>query len=454
MSRSAPHSPVPHSTNAFSVRISPVSAVSADFRLPGDKSISHRSAILAAIGEGQSRIDNYSSARDCRNTLDCLSALGVHYEIRDSIILIDGVGLTGLRAPTSQLDAGNSGSTIRMLAGILAGQPFESEIGGDESLSRRPMRRIIEPLASMGAHIEARDSNFPPLRIRGGNLQAITYQPPVASAQVKTCVLFAGLFADGATTVIETTPTRDHSEIMLAECGADIRTTMSGESSQISITGGKSLRALGDYAVAGDVSSAAFFLVAALTAPKGSIRLRHIGINPSRTALIDVLNRMGGEVRIENAGRKHGEPVADLWAQAARLRGHIELSGPIIANLIDEIPILAVAGTRIDGSLTIRGAQELRVKESDRINAIVENLKRMGIVVEEFEDGFHLEGGQPLKGARLDSFGDHRIAMAFAVAGLLAEGETIINGAEAAAVSLPEFYELLAAAGADIQLED
>lgn len=432
------------------IHILPADGISGDFRLPGDKSISHRSAMLAALGDGSSQIDNYSTARDCQNTLDCLAALGVDYERRGSTVKINGAGLHGWRAPQRPLDAGNSGSTIRMLSGLLAGQTFLSEIGGDESLGRRPMRRIIDPLVEMRAAIEARDGNYPPLRIRGGNLQAITCQPPMASAQVKTCVLFAGLFADGVTTVIEATPTRNHSEIMLAECGAAIETGQSDSGARISVTGGQSLRALGDYTVAGDVSSAAFFLVAALASPKGSLKLRHIGVNPSRTALLDVLREMGGDVQIENPRRAHGEPVADLVAAASGLRGRIELSGPVIANLIDEIPILAVAGTQIDGSLTIRGARELRVKESDRIAAIVENLRRMGATIEEFDDGFHLEGRQTLRGARLDSFGDHRIAMAFAVAGLIAAGETVIDGAEAAAVSLPEFYSLLETAGATV----
>ena len=346
------------------------------------------------------------------------------------------------------LDVGNSGSTIRMLSGILAGQNFTTEITGDESIQRRPMKRIIDPLSLMGARIEAREGNFSPLKISGGNLKAIEYTPPIASAQVKSCVLLAGLFAEGKTTVVEKTPTRNHTEVMLREVGAAIETSADGE--RISVTGRQRLKPLGDYTVAGDLSSAAFFIVAALIASDAEIRLRHIGVNPSRTALIDVLKQIGGQIEIENRRLAHGEPVADFLIRSSRLRGDLELSGAVIANLIDEIPILAVAATQLEGMLTIRDARELRVKESDRIRAIVDNLRLMGIEVEEFDNGLQLKGRQQLRGARVESFGDHRIAMAFAVAGLIAEGETEIVGAEAASVSLPEFYQLLAKSGATV----
>jgi 3-phosphoshikimate 1-carboxyvinyltransferase len=308
------------------------------------------------------------------------------------------------------------------------------------------MKRVIEPLTLMGAVIEGRENNFAPLRISGGNLRGITYEAPVASAQVKSCVLLAGLFADGTTTVIEKTPTRNHTEIMLRECGVVLQT----QADRISLQGGQPLRALGDYTVAGDLSSAAFFIVAALIAPESEIRLRHIGINPSRMALVEVLRQMGGSIEIENQRIAHGEPVADFLTVASGLRGDLHLSGAVIANLIDEIPILAVAATQLEGTLTIREARELRVKESDRITAIVTNLRAMGAEVEEFEDGLTISGPQKLRGARIETFGDHRIAMAFAVAGLIAEGETEIHGAEAASVSLPEFYNLLRNAGATV----
>lgn len=433
------------------VNITAATKLRGDFQLPGDKSISHRSAMFAAIGNGQSIIRNYSSARDCQSTLDCLEAMGVNVVREKEQIIIDGVGLTGLRKPSGLLDVGNSGSTIRMLSGILAGQNFTSEITGDESIQRRPMKRIIDPLVLMGASIEARDGSFAPMRIRGGNLQAIEYTPPMASAQVKSCVLLAGLFAEGRTSVIEKTPTRNHTEVMMRETGAAIEIERLEQGEKISVTGQRPLRALGDYTVAGDLSSAAFFIVAALISSDAEIRLRHIGVNPSRIALIKVLKQMGGLIEIENQRLAHGEPVADILAQSSELKGDLELSGAIIANLIDEIPVLAVAATQLDGTLTIRDARELRVKESDRIRAIVDNLRQMGVEVEEFDDGLRIKGKQPLRGAKVDSYGDHRIAMSFAVAGLIAEGSTEITGSDAASVSLPEFYSLLVSCGASIE---
>lgn len=424
-----------------------------DFSLPGDKSISHRSALFAAIGEGRSEIRNYSTAQDCQSTLDCLEALGVAITRSPTLVTVEGVGLGGLRESATMLDAGNSGSTIRMLSGILAGQPFTTRITGDESIQRRPMKRVIDPLTLMGARIEAREGNFAPLAISGGGLQAIDYTPPVASAQVKSCVLLAGLFATGTTIVREKTPTRNHTEVMLRECGAAFSEEQTEAGAALAVRGGEPLRALGDYTVAGDLSSAAFFVGAALIVPDAEIRLRHIGINPSRLALIEVLQQMGGAVEIVDARLAHGEPVADLLARTSELRGDHDLSGAVIANLIDEIPILAVIATQLDGTLTIRDARELRVKESDRIRAIVDNLRSLGVEVEEFEDGLRLRGRQRLRGGRIDSRGDHRIAMSFAVGGLIADGETTIDGAEAASVSLPEFYQLIAAMGATVREE-
>jgi 3-phosphoshikimate 1-carboxyvinyltransferase len=434
------------------VQVAPVTRLRGDFQLPGDKSISHRSAMFAAIGEGVSRLKNYSSARDCQSTLNCLEALGVKIKRESELIVIEGAGVDGLRAPARALDVGNSGSTIRMLSGILAGQNFTAEITGDESVRRRPMKRIIDPLALMGARIESREGGFAPLKIHGGDLKAIDYTPPVASAQVKSCALLAGLFADGVTAVIEKTPTRNHTEVMMRECGAAIEVAKTEAGARISVAGRKPLRALGDYTVAGDLSSASFFIVAALVVPDAELRLRHIGINPSRTALVAALKSIGARVEVENPRVERGEPVADIFVQSSNLKGDLELSGEIIANLIDEIPILAIAGARADGTLTVRDARELRVKESDRLRSIVDNLRRMEVEVEEFDDGLRLRGGQRLRGARVDSFDDHRIAMSFAVAGLVAEGETEIVNADAAAVSLPEFYELLATSGADIQM--
>jgi 3-phosphoshikimate 1-carboxyvinyltransferase len=432
------------------VRVVRASRLNGEFRLPGDKSISHRSAMISAIGSGTSTLLNYSSAADCQNTIGCLTALGAHFEVTPASISVRGVGIEGLRQSLSVLDSGNSGSTMRMLSGILAGQPFSTTIDGDESLRRRPMQRIIEPLQRMGARIDARDGSYSPLTIHGGSLRAIEYAPPVASAQVKSAVLLAGLFADGVTTVVERTPTRNHTEIMLAECGAGLELSEINDSTRISITGRREIGALGEYTVAGDISSAAFFLVTGLVVPNSTLRLNHIGVNPSRRALIEVLTAMGGRITVSDARIVHGEPVADLTAVSSSLSGEVRLAGAIIANLIDEIPILAIAATQLDGSFEVREAGELRVKESDRIRSIVDNLRLMGAEVAEFEDGFRLEGPQNLSGASLDSSGDHRIAMAFTVAGLIASGQTLINGAQAAAVSLPEFFELLRQSGAGI----
>jgi 3-phosphoshikimate 1-carboxyvinyltransferase len=430
-----------HSSSRITIK--PATKLRGDFQLPGDKSISHRSAMFAALGSGVSIIRNYSSARDCQNTLDCFAAMGVPIARQPDGIHIEGVGINGLQAPTGILDVGNSGTTIRLISGILAGQNFTTEITGDESIQRRPMKRVIEPLSKMGARIEARDNNFAPLKIHGGNLQGIEYTPPVASAQVKSCVLLAGLFANGETAVIETTPTRNHTEIMLQECGVPVQQEQLAAGTRIAVQGGAQLQALGDYTVAGDLSSSAFFIAAGLLAPDAELQIRHIGINPSRKALIDVLTQLGASLTVENERLAHGEPVADFRVRSSRLHGNLELSGAVVANLIDEIPILAVVATQLNGALTIREAKELRVKESDRIRAIVDNLRRMQIEVEEYEDGLRIAGPQKLISASIESYGDHRIAMAFAVAGLMAEGETEINDAEAASVSLPEFYNLL-----------
>lgn len=406
--------------------------------------------MIAAIADGRSCIANYSSAADCRNTIECLSALGVRFGLDDDVIAVDGVGLKGLRVASGPLDAGNSGSTMRMLSGVLAGQAFTTVIDGDESLRHRPMGRIIEPLTLMGARIEARDGSFAPLSITGGGLHGIEYTPPVASAQVKSAVLLAGLFAKGTTTVIERTPTRDHTEIMLRQCEAQLSLQEVNEGTRISLSSSDHLKPLGDYTVPGDISSAAFFLVAGLIVPDSQMHLEHIGVNPSRRALIDVLREMGGRIDVGNVRLAHGEEVGDLTASTSRLAADVRLHGAIIANLIDEIPVLAIAATQMEGRFVVREAGELRIKESDRIRSIIDNLRLMGVDVDEFQDGFALTGPQTLTGAQLQSNGDHRIAMAFTVAGLVARGATTIEGADAAAVSLPEFFDLLRKSGATI----
>lgn len=423
-----------------------------DLRLPGDKSISHRSAMIAAIGRGVSRIGNYSSAVDCQSTLDCLSQLGISTHRDGDIIVVDGKGFDGFKKPQARLDAGNSGTTIRLLSGILAGLPFESEISGDASLSARPMKRIIDPLRLMGARIEARDDRYTPIRISGGNLKAIDYPPPVASAQVKSCVLLAGLSADGTTTVTEQVATRDHTEIMLRHCGARIAVSKSDQGTSISVEGHQHFGPLGDYVIPSDFSSAAFFIAAALVVPESEGILRDVGANPSRIALLDVLRTAGAAIESGATRLLQGEPVTDITIKHSSLKGRLDVSGAMVANLIDEIPILAILGTQIDGSLKVSQAKELRVKECDRIDAIVRNLRAMKVEIEEYEDGFLIEGPQQLHGAVVESFEDHRVAMAFSIAGLAAAGDTTIKGASAAAVSLPEFFNLLASSGAPVEL--
>jgi len=420
-------------------RISPPSSISGAITLPGDKSISHRYAMIAAISEGETRIHNYSTGADCHSTLGCVRALGIEVEAAGTEILIRGKGLEGLRRPTADLDAGNSGSTIRMLSGILAGQPFPTRIFGDESLSRRPMRRIMQPLAQMGARIRAREDQFPPLEIEGGRLRPIHYDLPVPSAQVKTCVLFAGLFVEGETSVTESLRSRDHTEIALREFGANLQV----ERGAIRITGSPRLAGR-ELRVPSDLSSAAFFLAAALLVPGSSLVIHGVGMNPTRSALLDFLVSMGARIRILNLESRNGELVGDIVVEHSTLRGGVIEKG-LTAALIDEIPVLAVLGAATEQGLTVRDAAELRIKETDRIRTVADNLRRMGVAVEETEDGMVIPGRQKFRAAALDSFGDHRIAMAFAVAALRADGESVIDGAEAASVSFPEFWETLRA---------
>ncbi len=418
-------------------RIQPAGRLEGLLRLPGDKSISHRYALLAAIAEGQTRIHNYSTGADCASTLGCLRALDIAVDRDGTEVAISGRGLEGLEAPGETLDAGNSGSTIRMLSGILAAQPFASRIAGDESLSRRPMQRIIQPLEAMGASIAARDGRFPPLEIRPARLHAIDYALPVASAQVKTCVLFAGLFAEGTTVVREPARTRDHTEIALGEFGAEVDV----RARAISVQGRPRLRAL-ELTVPGDLSSAAFFLVAALLLPGSHIVIEGAGLNPTRSELLDFLIAMGADLRVRNLAVHAGEPVGDIEVRHSRVRGGV-IEKDLTAALIDEIPVLAVLGAASDEGIAVRDAAELRVKETDRIATVADNLARMGVTVEVFPDGLRVPGRQKFRPAELDSFGDHRIAMAFAVAALAAPGESTLRGAGAAAVSFPEFFGLL-----------
>jgi len=418
-------------------QISPARSVSGAVQLPGDKSISHRYAMLAAIANGDSKIRNYSTGADCHSTLACVRALGIVIDESNDEVIIHGRGAEGLRAPASDLDAGNSGSTIRMLSGILAAQKFDSRIGGDESLSRRPMARIIKPLEQMGALIEARDGTYPPLTIHGRALHPIEYSLPMASAQVKTCVLFGGLYAQGDTIVHEPLRTRDHSELALREFGADIDV----QGLTIKLHGPARLEGR-NLQVPGDLSSAAFFLVAALIVSESNLVVQGVGLNPTRTALLDFLAGMGAEVKILEIKQSGGELIGDILIRKSPIRGGV-LEKAQTAALIDEIPVLAILGAASEDGLIVRDAAELRVKETDRIATIAENCRRMGVSIDVREDGFEIPGKQRFHAAELDSFGDHRIAMAFSVAALTADGPCTIANADAASVSFPEFFETL-----------
>ena len=406
-------------------------------QFPGDKSISHRYAMLAAIAEGPSEIHFFSSSADCQSTLRCLEGLGVKIERKQNVVHIAGVGLEGLRAPTKPLDAGNSGSTIRMLSGILAGQTFRSVLVGDDSLSRRPMKRVADPLTLMGAQIKTADKGCPPLEIEGARLSPIRYEMPVASAQVKSAILLAGLYAEGQTEVVEKLPTRDHTEIALEQMGADI----GRHARTIAVRGRARLGGKKLY-VPGDISSAAFFVVAALITPNSHLMLHNVGLNPTRTALLDVLAPMGGRVKVVNLEMLNGELLGDLSVDASELAGG-EIPDALVPGLIDELPVLAVLGTQTERGLAFRNAAELRVKESDRLAAVAENLRRMGAQVEEFPDGLNVAGRQKLRGAEIDPHADHRIAMAFAIAALVAEGTTVIKDSSCVDISFPDFFETL-----------
>jgi 3-phosphoshikimate 1-carboxyvinyltransferase len=422
--------------NDSTVVVRPARGAAGSLHLPGDKSISHRYAMLAGIAEGTTRLENFSTGADCASTLACLKSLGVNVERNDTSVLIHGRG-PALQAPTSFLDCGNSGSTIRMLSGILAGQKFTSELRGDESLSRRPMARIITPLEMMEAKITSQNGGRPPLHVTGGNLKAIGYSLPVASAQVKSCLMFAGLFAEGETSVTEPIHTRDHGEIALRAFGANV--TQSGNQSRV--RGRQPLRAI-EAVIPGDISSAAFFLCATALFPGSELVIEDLLMNPTRARLLDILILLGAGISVTQLEEQYGELRGTVKAQGRKL-GTIAITGSDTAALIDEIPVLAAIAPYTTGGIEIRDARELRVKESDRIAAVAANLRAMGAQVEEFEDGLKIPGGQKLHGAEIDSRGDHRIAMAFAVAALRADGDTEIRGADAAVISYPGFFAAL-----------
>ncbi|MDZ7331507.1 MAG: 3-phosphoshikimate 1-carboxyvinyltransferase [candidate division KSB1 bacterium] len=417
--------------------IRPITAIRGQMTVPGDKSISHRSLLLGAIAQGKTTIQNLSSAADVNSTRTCLEQLGVSIAATDHGLEIIGHGLYGLKASRQPLDCGNSGTTMRLLSGILAAQPFVSQLDGDESLRRRPMKRIIEPLSLMGASIESQPGGLAPLTISGNRLKAITYRSPIASAQVKSCILLAGLYAEGTTTVIEPQLSRDHTERMLTDFGVSLEKN----GLAVSISGQQMLRAC-DITVPGDFSSAAFFIAAALLIPGSQLLIKNVCLNPTRIGLLEVLNEMGAAIQVEQHYQRSTEPVGDVAINAAQLYG-TTIGPERIPSLIDEVPILAVIATQAHGITNLTGASELRVKESDRLQAVVNNLRAMGAEVAELPDGFTIIGPQELRGAQLDSFNDHRIAMAFSIAGLIAAGETQIMNSECVQISMPNFFETL-----------
>ena len=413
--------------------------------LPGDKSISHRYAMLAGLAEGTSELRHFSAAADCHNTLGCMSALGAEVKVEKDTVRVTGRGARGLKSSWRALDAGNSGTTMRLLAGILAGQEFTSKLTGDESLQKRPMKRVIGPLRTMGADIRGREDNFAPLEIRGVRLKAIDYQMPMASAQVKSAVLLAGLFADGVTSVTEPAGTRDHTELALEEFGAEIeKDGRTVRIHRLSSGNGKGKLTAKALDVPGDLSSAVFFMAAASVLPDSNVLIHNVGLNPTRTAILDLFASMGATIQVLGLKSSHGELVGDLSVKGAHLKGGV-IAGEQISLLIDELPMLAALGPYTEEGIEIREAAELRVKESDRIAALVENLQRMGATVEERPDGLKVEGRRAgkLRGAEIEPRGDHRIAMAFAVAALGAEGSTVIRDSDCAGVSFPSFFEEL-----------
>jgi 3-phosphoshikimate 1-carboxyvinyltransferase len=418
--------------------IRPARNVYGSLRLPGDKSISHRYAMLAAFAEGTSRFSNFSTGADCASTLGCMESLGAEVH-KTSDVFVEITGVSGHVTPANHpLDCGNSGSTMRMISGLLAPQRGSFTLTGDASLSRRPMERIRKPLEAMGARLALTEGHAP-LTIHGSPLQAIDYTTPVPSAQVKTCILLAGLQTAGTTIVREAVRTRDHSELALRAFGATLIRALGS----VSITGPQALHAI-DAAVPGDISSAAFFLCAAALFPGSGLVLDSLGLNPTRATLLDVLTALGAHISVLNLEERNAELVGTVQVSApAQGLGSTEVSGALAAQLIDELPVLAAIGPYTSGGIRIRDAKELRVKESDRIALVAKNLRAMGAEVAEFEDGLDVPGGQTLHGATIDSGGDHRIAMAFSVAALRAEGETLIQGAESAAISFPEFFNLL-----------
>ncbi|QFJ55685.1 3-phosphoshikimate 1-carboxyvinyltransferase [Pseudobutyrivibrio xylanivorans] len=418
--------------------ITKVKSLKGEITVPGDKSISHRGVMFGAISEGITELTGFLDGADCRSTIACFRDMGIDIKQESDHVVIHGKGLHGLTAPKQMLDVGNSGTTTRLISGILAGQPFVSSLNGDESIQKRPMGRIITPLSQMGAHIRSiKNNNCAPLEIGGSPLKAIHYDSPVASAQVKSCVLLAGLYADGITSVTEPVISRNHSELMLSGFGADIKS----EGLTASIVGNPKL--VGQkIEVPGDISSAAYFIVAGLICPNADLLIKNVNTNPTRAGIIKVAQAMGGNIELLNERVVSGEPVADIHVTTSELHG-CEVSGEIIPALIDEIPVIAVMAACATGTTVIKDAAELKVKESDRIATVTENLKNMGCDMTPTDDGMIINGGKVLHGTTVNTYIDHRIAMAFAIAGLVADGETTFDNEDCCCISYPDFFKTL-----------
>ncbi|MFP3388001.1 3-phosphoshikimate 1-carboxyvinyltransferase [Brevibacillus sp. SIMBA_040] len=420
------------------LRVRQTQKIEGTIRVPGDKSISHRAVMFGALANGTTTIEGFLPGADCLSTISCFRSMGIEIEQQGDEVTVQGKGWFGLEEPSEHLEVGNSGTTIRLMAGIMSTQPFHVVMEGDESIAKRPMRRVIGPLRQMGAKIDGRkDGEFTPLSIRGGDLQAISYQSPVASAQVKSAILLAGLQAKGVTSVTEPHLSRDHTERMLQAFGVQVVR----DGLTVSVEGGQELtgRAI---SVPGDISSAAFLIAAVMVVPGSSLLIENVGINPSRTGIIDVVKAMGGSLELLNERIVNEEPVADLLVTHSELHG-IEIAGDIIPRLIDEIPVIAVIASQAKGQTIIRDAEELKVKETDRIATVVSQLSKFGAKVTPTDDGMIIEGETSLTGAVIDSHGDHRIGMAMAIAGLAAAGETVVENDEAIDVSFPGFAQLL-----------
>lgn len=407
-------------------------------KVPGDKSISHRSVMLGAIAEGKTKVYGLLTGEDCLNTIDCFRKMGVQIKREGNYVEIDGTGFNGLKEPDEILDVGNSGTTIRLMLGILAGAPFHTCLIGDDSIAKRPMDRVARPLRQMGARIDGRkNGSFTPISIRGGGLKGIEYSSPVASAQVKSSILLAGLHAEGMTTVIEPQSSRDHTERMLKAFGCEVEI----DGLKTAIRGKQALKGT-TIKVPGDISSAAFFLVAGAIVPNSELTIKNVGINSTRTGIIDVLKEMGANIIIEETESGEIEPAADISIKTSNLKG-IEIGGDMIPRLIDEIPIIALAATQAEGVTIIKDAEELKVKETNRIDTVVRELSKIGARIEATDDGMIIYGGTDLRPSLVDSHGDHRIGMMLAIASCLAKGETVVENSEAISISYPNFFQHL-----------